>query len=95
MSVDLPSPGGPAITRVGTFTWAVSSKRPMRRAAWLHHKPVGAELEKKYAQLVEAYWVFLRVIPTGTTDSMWIRLSDGGVYRLQLEDYLATDWEVM
>jgi len=80
---------------VGTFAWAVAFKRPMRRAAWLHHKPTTGSDAEKYARLVEAYWVFLRVIPSGTSDSMWIRLSDGVVHRLQLEDYLAADWEVM
>jgi hypothetical protein len=81
---------------VGTFQWAVAQKRPMRRTAWLHHKPLGDEKDQERAsRLLAAYWVFLRVIPTTTTDSMWLRLSDGVVHRLQLDDYLATDWEVM
>ncbi len=84
-----------AIPAIGTFGWAVRQHRPMRRAAWLKHPPVGARNEEAVRAIVENAWVYLRVLVDGPKESRWIWITSGLPMQLVFADYVGCDWEVM
>ena len=67
----------------------------MRRGAWAKHPPVPAANEDVMRLILEAMWVYPRVLIENETESAWIILSSGKPLPLRRPDYLAEDWECM
>ena len=67
----------------------------MRRSAWAKHPPVPAMNEDMMRLLLEALWVYPRVLLEDDSESAWIMLSSGKPLPLRRPDYLSDDWEVM